>query len=376
MTASMYRLALHLLPTKLRTKHGASMEVLYRRELDRAREKGAVQVVITSARGFSDILARSIYELQRSAGLTISDFNTANRGTDSLSQLRPSVLHTQGENRPMANPHSELPRSRELLRQLAVTFAAALFLLTSVLLYVFSSRQLSQLSASGDILSGLLLALPFTAAMTIPMAVFVAVIVVFARLGKNGTLDIARRHPHGARSLAKPTILAATVVAVFAFVVTAEVVPRTNARLQNLLVGRTVPQSDRSMTITELRAAARQVGPATDPNKQSRVAAFEIEVQKKIALPAASIVLALAAIAIAFGLPKGGMLLAGVSSIAVFGAYYMLVMIGETLADSLVVSPVVGMWWANALILALASIAAWRQMRSSRRGLDAIVARN
>lgn len=185
MTVSIYRLALHLLPAKLRIKHGASMEVLYLRELDRAREKGAAHVLMTSALGLADVMRRSVYELQRAAGLTINDFNGASNRSHQSQHLLPSVLHSPRDKRPMTNPNIPLPTPRQLLRQLTVTFVVALLLLTSALLYVFGSRQLSQLKSVGDVATALLLATPFTAAMTIPMAVFVAVIVVFARLGKT-----------------------------------------------------------------------------------------------------------------------------------------------------------------------------------------------
>lgn len=41
-----------------------------------------------------------------------------------------------------------------------------------------------------------------------------------------------------------------------------------------------------------------------------------------------------------------------------FGAYYVILVVGETLVDRLVISPVVGMWGANLLLLVLAVVAA------------------
>ena len=49
------------------------------------------------------------------------------------------------------------------------------------------------------------------------------------------------------------------------------------------------------------------------------------------------------------------------ASCVVLGAYYVMLMAGEDLADRLVVSPVVGMWGANALLLAAALLAGWRR---------------
>jgi hypothetical protein len=53
-------------------------------------------------------------------------------------------------------------------------------------------------------------------------------------------------------------------------------------------------------------------------------------------------------------LPRGGVWLVFGASFVVFAAYYMLMIAGEDLADRLVISPFVGMWWANALLLAAA----------------------
>jgi lipopolysaccharide export system permease protein len=61
--------------------------------------------------------------------------------------------------------------------------------------------------------------------------------------------------------------------------------------------------------------------------------------------------MALVGMAIALCLPRGGLWLVFGASFVIFGAYYMLMIAGEDLADRLVISPFVGMWWANALLL-------------------------
>ena len=63
-------------------------------------------------------------------------------------------------------------------------------------------------------------------------------------------------------------------------------------------------------------------------------------------------VMALAAAAIGLRIRRGGMWLVIGASCAVFWAYYMLMIAGESLADRLIVTPLVGMWWANAFLLA------------------------
>jgi lipopolysaccharide export system permease protein len=82
-----------------------------------------------------------------------------------------------------------------------------------------------------------------------------------------------------------------------------------------------------------------------------------VEIQKKFALPAACVVLALAAIAIALVVPRGGASVVICASVVVFLAYYLLIVTGESLAHQRIVSPAIGMWGANALLLALALLA-------------------
>ena len=115
------------------------------------------------------------------------------------------------------------------------------------------------------------------------------------------------------------------------------------------------------MTIGELRAAAGSAG----ADALARAASYEVEIQKKYALAAACLVLALAGVAIALLFPRGGALLVIGAGCAVFGAYYVLLIAGESLADRLLVSPFVAMWTANALFLAAALLVLWRN-RSPR----------
>ena len=335
-----YRLALHLLPPTLRRKHGAAMEALFARELERACERGRLHGALAGAAGVWDVVRRGAYECARvRADATFGDS-------------------------PMPQPPQ--PTTRQLLRHHAASFAIAFAVLTASLLALFAWRQVPPLVARGEpagtIAALLLLAVPFTAAMTIPMAVLVAVLREFTRLGADGSLDAARRERDGVRRLVAPVLAGAAGVAVLALVVTAQVVPRANERLSAVIAGRTSAPSDRTMTIGELRAAARSAGPESEPEAVARAAAYEVEVQKKLALPAACVVLALAGIAIALHVPRGGAGLVIGASLAVLGAYYVLLVTGEDLADRLVVSPVVGMWGANALLLAAALLAVgWRR---------------
>jgi lipopolysaccharide export LptBFGC system permease protein LptF len=328
--ARVYRLALHLLPTELRQKHGRAMQALFARELTKARTQGWLQGTLVGVAGLWDVVWRGAYEQRRTS------------------------VDPEG-------PPMQRLTTRQLLRRHAASFAFTFAVLTVVLLANFAGRQMPALIAPGapasTVAEALLLAVPFTAALTIPMAVFVAVLWEFTRLGANGTLAAARGKRDGMRRLILPVLAAATGVAVISFVVTAQIVPRANERLVVVLAQHPTAPSDRAMTLAELRAAARTVRPAADRTALTRAARYEVEIQKKFALPAACVVLALVAIAVALSAPRGGAALVIAASLAVFGAYYVMLVTGESLANQLVISPAIAMWGANALLLTAALLA-------------------
>jgi lipopolysaccharide export LptBFGC system permease protein LptF len=325
-----YRMALHLLPAGLRQKHGHAMETLFARELAQARTQGRLQSARVGVVSVWDVVRRATYEQLRSSRHVVKD---------------PSVP----------------PTGRQLLRRSATSFAISFTALTGLLVASFVRRQLPALNAAGategSIREVLLLAVPFTAALTIPMSVFVAVLWEFTRLGAAGALAVARRNRDGMRRLVLPVLAATLGVAMLSFVVTAEIVPRANERLVTVLARGVTAPSDRTMTLAELRAAARAVQHEADRPALVRAARYEVEIQKKFALPAACVVLALVAMTLALSLPRGGATLVVVASLAVFGAYYLMIVTGESLADRLVVSPFIAMWGANALLLAIALLA-------------------
>lgn len=369
-----YRLALRLLPVGLRRKHGPAMEILFARELGRARERGTLAGVVAGAEGLWDVVRRGAYEQLRAG----------HGGLDAQADARPeSTWHMNARTSLAAGAHfgdsfMPQPTTGELLRRHAVSFAAAFALLTLGMLALFARRQVPALAARGEpaaaIAEMLLLAIPFIAAMTIPMAVLVAVLREFTRLRADGTLTAARRERGGVRRLVVPVLGAAAGVAALALVVTAGIVPRTNARLASVLVGRAVPPSDRTMTIGELREAARRAEAAVTPVSREQAAGYELEIQKKLALPAACVVLALVGIAVALHVPRGGMALVLGATVVVLGAYYVLIVTGEQLADRQVVSPFVAMWGANLLLLAAALLAVRRRRAPDAPGGSGAVA--
>ncbi len=359
---SAYRVALHLLPAGLRRKHGPAMEVLFARELERARARGGVHGALAGAAGVWDVVRRGASEQVRPGRGAAGD--RRDQRTREGWNIDAHGPHPAGAN--LGGPHMPQPTPPQLLRRLAVSFAIAFAALTVALLALFAWKQVPTLSArgapAGTIVEALLLAVPFTAAMTIPMAVLVAVLREFTRLAADGTLAAARRERDGVRRLVGPVLAAAVGVAALALVVTAEIVPRANGRLAAVLSRGMAAPTDRTMTIGELREAARLLPPDVRPDERARAAAgYEVEVQKKLALPAACVILALAGVAIALRVPRGGRVLVIVASGAVLGASYGVMVTGEDLAGRLVVSPFVGMWGANALLLAAALLALWRR---------------
>ncbi len=76
---------------------------------------------------------------------------------------------------------------------------------------------------------------------------------------------------------------------------------------------------------------------------------YAVEVQKKFALSIACFVFVLFGPPIALRFPRGGLGMTLGISLAVFGAYYVCLMAGETLADKGRLDPIVAMWGANVL---------------------------
>jgi len=262
----------------------------------------------------------------------------------------------------------------QLLRRHAVPFAISFASLTLLALARLAVRYVPQLSARGEpvgtIVEVLLLAVGFILPLTLPLAVFLAVSWVFTRLRAEGVLVPALRVHHGILRLVFPVLGAAVVISTLTFVSISQVTPRTNAQLRAVFVGDPMPprkdriRSDREMTIGELREAARSARAETGSDAIARAAAYEVEIQKKFAVAASCLVLALAGAAIAIRFPRGGFgPVLGVVVVVATGHYFSLVA-GESLANRQVISPFVAMWMANALLLAVALLLVWRPGRS------------
>ena len=261
-------------------------------------------------------------------------------------------------------PSMPTPTARQLLRRHVTPFAVTFAGLTALLLANFGARQLPQLRArgvsAGTVFEALLLAMPFTMALTIPMAVFLAVSWVFTRLGLEGVLATTQREGILVRRLVGPVLGVAAVIAALTFVSNTQLLPRSNARLATVLAGASMVQTDRSMTLSELRGAAQRARNEARPDATARAVAYEVEIQKKFALAAACLVLALAGATITLRFPRGGVGLVIGAGGVVFTGYYLALVAGETLADQQIISPFVAMWMGNAILLAVVPLLVWR----------------
>jgi lipopolysaccharide export LptBFGC system permease protein LptF len=257
-------------------------------------------------------------------------------------------------------PPMPTPSPRQLLRRHAKPFVLSLVALTGLLLANQAVQRVPQLAErgmpTGVIAEVLLLSIPFTLALTIPMAVFISVAWVFNQLGKEGVLSRATRERDGFRRLVAPVLGAAAVVAMMTLVLNTQVIPRTNTLLKTAIVGTQQAPSDREMTVGELREAARTVQGSAGVDAAARAAAYQVEIHKKFALAAAIVLLALAGAAIPTRFPRGGIGLVIGASVLVFAGYFFSLTLGESLADRQAVSPWIAMWMANGALLGAALI--------------------
>ncbi|MBT8462942.1 MAG: LptF/LptG family permease [Gemmatimonadetes bacterium] len=250
-----------------------------------------------------------------------------------------------------------------LLRRLALPFVVSFGSLTALLLANYAVPLLPQLRERGvstsTIAEVLLFSIPHTIALSIPMGVFLAVTWVFARLGKEGVLESVRDERHGRRRLIVPVLGAAAAIAAVTFVSNTEVVPRANAQLEAVLTGAPMEPNDRTMTLGELREASAAARAETGAVATRRALRYEVEIQKKFALAAACMFLALAGTAAAMRFPRGGKKLVLGASGLVFTGYWLSLVAGESLADQAVVSPVLAMWMANVVTLGFVLLLLW-----------------
>jgi lipopolysaccharide export system permease protein len=106
---------------------------------------------------------------------------------------------------------------------------------------------------------------------------------------------------------------------------------------------------------------------------RSTMSRYQVEIQKKFALAAACVVFVLFGAPIALRFPRGGVGLVIGASLVAFALYYVCLIAGETLADKLILSPIIAMWLANVIFTIAGLILLVRVQRSgaTARGGDA-----
>jgi len=101
---------------------------------------------------------------------------------------------------------------------------------------------------------------------------------------------------------------------------------------------------------------------------QTRAAAYQVELQKKYAIPAACIVFVLVCVPVGLWFPGSGLGLVIGAGMSIFAVYYVGLIGGESLANRLVVSPFLAMWTPNIVFGLLGALALWQL---SRQGVNA-----
>jgi lipopolysaccharide export system permease protein len=149
--------------------------------------------------------------------------------------------------------------NRYILRQLAAPFLFALAAQTSLMLLSQVAKKFGALVGKGlpwtVIGEVFALSLPFIVAMTLPMAVLLAVLYTFSHLAADNEITAMRASGISVYQVLKPVLLWGVCMAAFNFAFVDQVLPRSNARLRALLIdiGRKKPTFElREQVINEV----------------------------------------------------------------------------------------------------------------------------
>ncbi|HYK83251.1 MAG TPA: LptF/LptG family permease [Gemmatimonadales bacterium] len=130
--------------------------------------------------------------------------------------------------------------SRYLLRQHLAPLGFALAVLTALMLINQIAKQLSGMLGkglpTGVIVEVFVLSVPFIVAVTLPMAVLVAVLHVFTRLAADNEITAMQAGGVSVGRLVAPVLGGAACVAVLSFFWNDQILPRSNHRLRTLQV--------------------------------------------------------------------------------------------------------------------------------------------
>ena len=149
--------------------------------------------------------------------------------------------------------------SRYLLRQLAAPFVFALAAQTSLMLLSQVAKKFGALVGKGlpwtVIGEVFALSLPFIVAMTLPMAVLLAVLYTFSHLAADNEITAMRASGISVYQVLTPVLIWGACMAALNFAFVDQVLPRSNARLRALLIdiGRKKPTFElREQVINEV----------------------------------------------------------------------------------------------------------------------------
>ncbi len=128
--------------------------------------------------------------------------------------------------------------SRYVLGRLVAPFLFALAALTGFMLLSQVAKRFEQLTGKGlgwQVIAEVFgLSLPFILALTIPMAVLVAVLFAFSQLAADNEVTAMRASGVSVAQLVGPVLVAALAMTACTFVFVDQVLPRSNTRLRNL----------------------------------------------------------------------------------------------------------------------------------------------
>jgi lipopolysaccharide export system permease protein len=149
--------------------------------------------------------------------------------------------------------------NRYLLRQLAAPFVFALAAQTSLMLLSQIAKKFGALVGKGlpwtVIAEVFVLSLPFIVAMTLPMAVLLAVLYTFSHLAADNEITALRASGFSIYQVLAPVLIWGACMSAFNFLFVDQVLPRSNARLRSLLIdiGRKKPTFElREQVINEV----------------------------------------------------------------------------------------------------------------------------
>jgi lipopolysaccharide export system permease protein len=127
---------------------------------------------------------------------------------------------------------------RHIFRSLAGPFLFSLGALTGLLMMNTLAKRFGDLVGKDlpwqVIAEVLALSIPFIIALTLPMAVLVAVLYGYSQLGADNEITAMRANGVSVAQMLRPALLAGIALTLINFIFVDQILPRTNARLRNL----------------------------------------------------------------------------------------------------------------------------------------------